>query len=108
MVPVSTVLSAEKKLSGKGLHLECRSCERVWDRDYNAAINIAIKGFVIHTGRGQAEGQCSEAVRPNEPLRLTPRPTVEVEKLITLTTLIAYLKVVKVSILAHLIKKSKG
>ncbi|WP_297445214.1 transposase [Desulfurobacterium sp.] len=68
------------KLSGKGLHLECKTCKKTWDRDYNAAVNVAVKGFKITTGRGQAEGQCSEAVRLNEPLRLTPRPTVEVEK----------------------------
>ncbi len=97
-----------KKLSGKGLHLECRNCKRVWDRDYNAAVNVANKGLEITTGRGQAEEQCSEAVRPSEPLRLTPRPTVEVEKLIAFATLIAYLKVVKVSISAHLLKKDKG
>jgi len=36
-----------KKLDGKGLYLFCKECQRKWDRDYNASVNIAERGFKI-------------------------------------------------------------
>lgn len=33
-------------LKGKGLYLFCENCKKKWDRDYNAAWNIANKGYI--------------------------------------------------------------
>ena len=86
------------ELSGRGLYLKCEKCGKIWDRDYNASVNIAKKAFI---SRGKPEGLDSEGVRQREPLRLTPRLHVEVKDLLE------WLRVVKISVSAHLIRNKK-
>jgi len=86
------------KLSGGGLYVKCEKCGKIWDRDYNASVNITKKAFV---SCGQPEGLDPEGVRQREPLRLTPQLHVEVEKLL------AWIDVVKISLFAHMIRNRK-
>jgi len=80
------------------LYVKCEKCGKIWDRDYNASVNIAKRAFV---SCGQPEGLDPEGVRQREPLRLTPRLHVEVNKLL------AWMYVVKISLFAHMIRNRK-
>ena len=95
------------KLAGRGFYLKCKVCDRVWDRDYNAAVNIARKAFDRQVSRGQPEELDSEGVRQREPSRLTPRLGTEVKANLKHTILFAWLCVVKCSAFAHLVSKRK-
>ena len=89
------------ELSGRGLYLKCRTCGRIWDRDYNGAVNIARRVFDRLASRGQPEGLDPEGVRQREPSRLTPRLHVEADGGLPFSTLLAWLCVVRISLLAH-------
>ena len=96
------------KLSGSGLYIRCKTCNKTWDRDYNAAVNIARKALDRLVSRGQPEGLDSGGVRQHKPSRLTPRLHAEVNSDLPNTTLLAWLCVVRISLLAHLCRNKKA
>jgi len=96
------------ELSGSGLYLNCKACGKTWDRDYNAAVNIAKKALDRFVSRGQPEGLVSEGVRQRKPSRLTPRLHAETDSGLSTTTLLAWLCVVRISILTHLIRNKEA
>ena len=92
------------ELSGRGLYLRCEKCGKLWDRDYNASVNITKRALNIFESRGKPEGLDSEGVRQREPSRLTLRLQVEA---VSKSRLLAWLQVVRVSLFAHMIRNRK-
>ena len=56
------------KLKGEGLYLVCENCKKVWDRDYNASVNIAERGLRILKGiREKLMNKLSELQKERKP-----------------------------------------
>jgi len=68
-----------KKLDGKGLYLFCEECQKKWDRDYNASINIAKRGYkILLKIKEKLTEKLSRLQKEGKPVGLVPKGVREI------------------------------
>ncbi|GAB6077220.1 RNA-guided endonuclease TnpB family protein [Desulfurobacterium crinifex] len=67
------------KLKGEGLYLVCENCKKVWDRDYNASINIAERGLrILKKIKEKLINKLSRLQKERKPKGLVPKGVREI------------------------------